>query len=83
MAEETYEYRAVFDRNFDPVAGTDEDSVKVIIAEVIKKHGKGWTYAGIVPLAALVAGETQPQGFCYLFKRPQAQASSKEKGKRK
>ena len=50
------------------MAGTDKDSVKVIIAEVIKKHGKGWTYAGIVPLAALVAGETQPQGFCYLFK---------------
>jgi hypothetical protein len=83
MTEETYEYRVVFDRNFDPVAGIDKDSTKGILAEVIKKHGKGWTYTEIVPLAALVAGEIQPQGFCYLFKRPQAQASSKEKSKRK
>jgi hypothetical protein len=44
-----------------------------------KRHGKGWVYAGIVPLATLLTGEIQPQGRCYLFKRPQVQVSPKQK----
>ncbi|MEP6600819.1 MAG: hypothetical protein ABJB49_03300 [Nitrospirota bacterium] len=83
MGVEPYEYHAVFDRNFNPLASTDKYSVKIITDEVNKKCGKGWVYAGIVPLAALVTGETQHHGFCYLFKRPQVPTSPKDKVKRK
>ena len=84
MAEESYEYRAFFDRNFDPLVGIDSYTKKFLADQMSKKHGKGWEYAGIAPLSAIVTGDTQPQGFCFLFKRPTAQVSLKEKqGKRK
>ena len=73
------EYQAVFDRNLAPLADIDKDSLKMITDDVCKRHGKGWVYAGIVPLATLLIGELQPQGCCYLFKRPQAQVSPKPK----
>ena len=79
MAEETYEYHAVSDRNLDPLAGSDKNSIKMLTDVMSKRHGKGWVYAGIVPLAMLLTGEIQPQGCCYLFKRPQAQVSPKQK----
>ena len=79
MAEETYEYHAVSDRNLDPLAGSDKNSIKMLTDVMNTRHGKGWVYAGIVPLAMLLTGEIQPQGCCYLFKRPQAQVSPKQK----
>ena len=79
MAEETYEYHAVSDRNLDPLAGSDKNSIKMLTDVMNKRHGKGWVYAGIVPLATLLIGEIQPQGCCYLFKRPRAQVSPKQK----
>lgn len=84
MAEESYEYRAFFDRNFDPLVGIDSYTKKFLADQMNKKHGKGWEYAGIAPQSAIVTGDTQPQGFCFLFKRPKAQVSLKQKqGKRK
>jgi hypothetical protein len=84
MAEETYEYHVVSDRNLDPLAGSDKNSIKMLTDVMNTRHGKGWVYAGIVPLATLQTGEIQPQGCCYLFKTPQAQVSPKQKqGKRK
>jgi len=79
MADETYEYLAVSDRNLDPLAGSDKNSIKMLTDVMNTRHGKGWVYAGIVPLATLLIGEIQPQGCCYLFKRPQAQVSPKQK----
>jgi len=79
MAEETYAYHAVSDRNLDPLAGSDKNSIKMLTDVMNKRHGKGWVYAGIVPFATLLTGEIQPQGCCYLFKRPQAQVSPKQK----
>jgi hypothetical protein len=79
MAEETYEYHAVSDRNLDPLAGSDKNTIKMLTDVMNKRHGEGWVYAGIVPLAMLLTGEIQPQGCCYLFKRPQAQVSPKQK----
>jgi len=76
---EGYEYRAFFDRNFDPMVGIDSDTKKFLADQVNNTHGKGWEYAGIAPLSAIVTGDTQPQGFCFLFKRSQPQVSSKEK----
>jgi len=79
MGKETYEYHAVSDRNLDPLAGSDKNSIKMLTDVMNTRHGKGWGYAGIVPLAMLLTGEIQPQGCCYLFKRPQAQVSPKQK----
>ena len=79
MAEESYEYRAFFDRNFDPLVGMDSYTKKFLADQVNNKHGKGWEYAGIAPLSAIVTGDTQAQGFCFLFKRSRPQISSKEK----
>ena len=78
-AEESYEYRAFFDRNVDPLLGIDSYTKKFLADQMNNKHGKGWEYAGIAPLSAIVTGDTQAQGFCFLFKRPQAHVSSKEK----
>ena len=83
MAEETYEYHAVSDRNLDPWAGNDKNSIKMLTDVMNKRHGKGWVYAGIVPLAMLLTGEIQPQGCCYLFKMPQAKVSPKQKQSKK
>jgi hypothetical protein len=46
MAEETYEYHAVSDRNLDPSAGSDKNSIKMLTDMMNKRHGKGWVYAG-------------------------------------
>ena len=53
MADETYEYLAVSDRNLDPLAGSDKNSIKMLTDVMNTRHGKGWVYAGIVPLATL------------------------------
>jgi hypothetical protein len=76
---ESYEYRAFFDRNFDPLVGIDNDTKKFLVDHMNKKYGKGWQYESVAPLSAIVAGDTQPQGFCFLFKRSQSQVSLKEK----
>jgi len=75
MAEESYEYRAFFDRNFDPLVGIDSYTKKFLADQMSKKHGKGWEYAGIAPLSAIVTGDTQPQGFLLFIQ--EATGSSK------
>jgi len=82
MAELAYEYLIVADRSCDPVVGIDSYTKKFLTDEMNKKRGKGWHYEDTVPLSALVMGETQPQGFGYLFKRTQPQPTPEEKGKR-
>jgi hypothetical protein len=79
VSEVSYEYRAFFDRNFDPLVGIDSYTKKFLVDHMNKKYGKGWEYESIAPLSAIVAEDTQPQGFCFLFKRPVAQVSPKEK----
>jgi hypothetical protein len=83
VSEESYEYRTFFDRNFDPLVGIDSYTKKLLVDQMNKKYGKGWEYESIAPLSAIVAGDTQPQGFCFLFKRPQAQVSLKEKQRKR